>query len=139
MVNMLQILQKAKQQKTFENQSEFKEVLHKIQEADMDLTIDWDDGAGEEWATFGNLKEGKVGMMNAKLRLVFIRESYHFPKIEHVLADFEVVFIKDYSSCHWSIDLHELQKEIPEIYWHAPEHAVNSKCFSLDDLYFATI
>ena len=60
MKDMLATLRKAKQKKVFKNQKEFEDVLAKIQLADTELRIDWDDGAGEEWARFNNLKVNGV-------------------------------------------------------------------------------
>lgn len=139
MKNMLEILKSAKQKKIFLNNNEFKELLTRIQIADPDLNLDWDDGAGEEWARFSNLSDGIVCMINAKLGLIFIREKYHFQKIEQIIEDLEIVFTEDYCSDVWSIDVKKLSEEVPEIYWHASEGAVNANSFSLDDLYFATI
>lgn len=78
-------------------------------------------------------------MINTKLGLAFIRGKYNFQKIDQILGDFEIVFTENYYSNDWSINLNNLRKEISEIYWHTPESAVNINCFSLDDLYFATI
>ena len=139
MKDMLATLRKAKQKKVFKNQKEFEDVLAKIQLADTELRIDWDDGAGEEWARFNNLTDGIVCMINSKLGLAFIRKKYNFQKIEPILNDFEIVFTENYYSSDWSINLNNLRKEISEIYWHTTESAVNTNCFSLDDFYYATI
>ena len=139
MKDMMEILRKAKCKSVFENQKEFQVVLTQMQLADAELRLDWDDGAGEEWARFGNLADGNVCMMNAKLRLAFIREKYNFQKIEQVLHDFEIVFTENYDLDEWSVDINHLKKEIPQICWHACEDAVNVECFSLDDFYFATV
>lgn len=139
MKDMLETLRKAKRKKVFIDQQEFKNVLTQIQLADSELKLDWDDGAGEEWARFSNLTDGIVCMINIRLRLVFIREKYNFQNIKKTLENFEIVFTENYYSDEWSIDVTNLKKEISEIHWHASEEAVNRKCFSLDDFYFATI
>lgn len=136
---MLETLKKAKQKKAFTNQQEFKELLTQIRLADAELKLDWDDGAGEEWARFSNLSDGIVCMINVRLRLAFIRKKYNFQNIKKSLENFEIVFTDNYYSDEWSIDVTILKKEISEIYWHASEEAVNTSCFSLDDFYFATI
>ena len=51
----------------------------------------------------------------------------------------EIVFVDDYYSENWFIDLTNLKQTIPELYWHTSEGAVDTSSFSLDDLYFATI
>ncbi len=139
MKDMLEVLRHAKQKKAFANQEEFKDVLMKIQFADATLRLDWDEGAGEEWARFSNQTNGIVCMINIHIRLVFVRNKYNFQNLEHIIDDYEVVFTEDYYSGEWSINVAELKQEIPEIYWHASEAAVNAKCFSLDDFYFATV
>lgn len=135
---MLEVLKRAKQKKIFVNQ-EFKEILMQIQSADATLKIDWDDGAGEEWARFSNQKNGIVCMINRNIGLIFIRSAYKFQNIEHIIGDYEVVFTEDYCSNDWKINTDKLKYEMPEICWHASESAVNVNCFSLDDFYFATI
>ena len=136
---MLETLRKAKQKKVFTNQQEFKELLTQIRLADAELKLDWDDGAGEEWARFSNLSDGIVCMINVRLRLAFIREKYDFQNIKKSIENFEIVFTENYYADEWFIDVTKLKKEISEIYWHASEAAVNTSCFSLDDFYFATI
>lgn len=139
MKDMLEILKHAKQKKTFVNQEEVKDVLMQIQIADATLKLDWDDGAGEEWARFSKQTDGIVCMINLNIGLVFVRSKYKFQNIEHIIGDCEVVFTEDYCSDEWTIDVNKLKHEIPEIYWHASEAAVNAKCFSLDDFYYATV
>lgn len=136
---MLATLRQAKQKKVFSNQQEFKDLLTQIQIADIELKLDWDDGAGEEWARFNDLTDGIVCMINAKLGLVFMRKKYKNQEIKKILKNLEVVFTENYYSSDWTIDVSDLKKEIPEIYWHASEDAVNANCFSLDDFYFATV
>lgn len=138
MENMVEVLKRAKDKKVFVN-NEFEELLVKIQLADSDLKLDWDDGAGEEWARFSNQKDGIVCMISAKVGVAFIKRNYKFSNIKNVIDMLEIVFTDDYCSDNWFIDLTHLKQMIPELSWHAAEGAVNSNSFSLDDLYFATI
>ncbi len=138
MKNMLDILKRARDKKVFLG-NEFEELITKIQLADSNLELDWDDGAGEEWARFFNQKDGKVCMISAKVGVAFIRKSYKFSNIKNVVNMLEIVFTEDYCSENWFIDLIDLKQMIPELYWHTSEGAVNVNSFSLDDLYFATI
>lgn len=138
MKNMLDILKRARDKKVFLG-NEFEELITKIQLADSNLELDWDDGAGEEWARFFNQKDGKVCMISAKVGVAFIRKSYKFSNIKNVVNMLEIVFTEDYCSENWFIDLIYLKQMIPELYWHTSEGAVNVNSFSLDDLYFATI
>lgn len=139
MKDMLEVLKHAKENKVVVNQEEFKDMLMQIQLADPSLKLDWDDGAGEEWARFSNQTEGIVCMININIRLAFVRNKYKCQNIEHIIADYEIVLTDDYCSDDWTIDVTKLKREVPEIYWHAAEGAVNTKCFSLNDFYFATI
>lgn len=135
---MIEVLKRARNKKVFTN-NEFEELLIKIQTADGNLKLDWDDGAGEEWARFSNQKDGIVCMISAKIGVAFIRKNYKFSNIKNVIDMLEIVFTDDYCSDNWFIDLDNLKQMIPELYWHASEGAVNTNSFSLDDLYFATI
>ena len=138
MENMIEVLKRARNKKVFTN-NEFEELLIKIQTADDNLKLDWDDGAGEEWARFSNQEDGIVCMISAKIGVAFIRKKYKFSNIKNVIDMLEIVFTDDYCSDNWFIDLTNLKQMIPELYWHASEGAVNTNSFSLDDLYFATI
>ncbi len=138
MENMIEVLKRARNKKIFTN-NEFKELLIKIQTADDNLKLDWDDGAGEEWARFSNQEDGIVCMISAKIGVAFIRKNYKFSNIKNVIDMLEIVFTDDYCSDNWFIELANLKQMIPELYWYASEGAVNTNSFSLDDLYFATI
>ena len=138
MENMIDILKRARNKKVFVD-NEFEELLKIIHSADSNLKLDWDDGAGEEWARFSNQQDGVVCMISAKIGLAFIRKSYNFSNIKNAIDVLEIVFTEDYCSENWFVDLVTLKQVIPELYWHASEGAVNTNSFSLDDLYFATI
>lgn len=138
MENMIEVLKKARRKKIFKK-SEFEQLLIKIQTADCNLKLDWDDGAGEEWARFSNQKDGIVCMISAKIGIAFIKRKYEFDNIKDAMNMLEIIFTDDYCSDNWFINLSALKETIPELYWHASEGAVNINSFSLDDLYFATI
>ncbi len=138
MENMIDILKKARNKKVFVD-NEFEELLKKIQSSDSNLELDWDEGAGEEWARFSNPKDGIVCMASAKIGIAFVRKSYNYDNIKDAINVLEIVVTEDYCSENWFVDLTELKHQIPELYWHASEGAVNANSFSLDDLYFATI
>lgn len=138
MENMIDILKRARDKKVFVD-NEFDELLKKIQSSDSNLELDWDDGAGEEWARFSNSKDGIVCMVSAKIGIAFIRKSYNYDNIKDAVNELEIVVTEGYCSENWFVDLTELKHLIPELYWHASEGVVNANSFSLDDLYFATI
>lgn len=138
MENMIEVLKKARDKKVFVG-NEFKELLIKIQLSDKDLKLDWDEGAGEEWARFFNQQVGIVCMINSKIGVAFIRKSYEINRIKNVIDMLEIVLTDNYSSENWFVDLVDFKERIPEMCWHASTDAVNINGFSLDDLYFATI
>lgn len=139
MKDMLKILLQAKEQRPSLKESDFIKILRQVLASDPSLTLDWDDGAGEEWARFFHPTVGITCMISTKLRLAFVRKAYDFGKIQAALENEEVVFTDDYSSEDWSIDLDRLRNDVPEIFWHTSADAVDASCFSLDDFYFATI
>lgn len=138
MESIIKVLEIARNKKIFQN-NEFEELLKRIQLADSNLKLDWDDGAGEEWARFSNQTDGIVCMISAKIGVAFIRKKYEFHNIESVINTLEIVYVDDYSSDNWFVDLNVMKQIVPELFWHASEGAVNINRFSLDDLYFATV
>ena len=67
MKNLLSFLENAKKKKIYQNQKEFKENLREIKQFDSSLMLNWDDGAGEEWAGFHHKEHGNVYMINTKI------------------------------------------------------------------------
>lgn len=49
------------------------------------------------------------------------------------------IWVENYDTDEWYIQLKELKEQLPEIDWHASAEAVNDNKFSLNDFYFATI
>lgn len=137
MKDILDVFKRAKEKKVFSGKQEFRNLIEQIQAADTSLQLDWDDACGEEWARFGNSINGQVCMISTNIGVAFIREGYNFEMLKETCSDLEVVFTENYSIEQWYIDLERLKKEVPEIHWYAG--SVDTNCFSLDDLYFATI
>lgn len=137
--DMLVVLKRAGAKKKFENQEEFRNVLMQIEAADRGLVLDWDDGAGEEWARFSSSEVGKVCMINSVIGLAFLRAGYENQEVLQLLEDCEVVFVEDFHSGEWFIDLDKLRKEVWEMCWKTSEEIVNPRCFSLDEFYYATV
>lgn len=139
MNDLLEILNRAKRVNNFKTQDDFIKYLHIIKEFDQSLKLDWDDGAGEEWARFVHENHGIVYMINSKIGIIFARESYK-EEIPNVLFSECVIYITEsFDKDEWFIDMKKLETQIPQIKWHASEDAVNSNKFSLSDLYFATV
>lgn len=139
MNDMIKVLEKAREFPLFGGNEEIKNLIAAICAKDSSLIVDWDDDAGEEWVRLCSKVHGKVFMMHTQLRIVFIRKSYDFDLISDALEQIAVIFTDNYSADEWYIDLFELKNNFPEISWHACEEAVNPDCFSLDDLYYATV
>lgn len=139
MQDMLSVLRRAKQKPTFKDPNEFKSLLEQIKKAKPTLKIDWDEGAGEKWVRFIDQNNGIVCMLSVDLKLAFIRENSKIQSLLNTMRNYEIVFVDDFSSDNWSIDVDELENDIAEIVWHTSEDVINSNCFSLDDFYFATI
>lgn len=139
MKNLNNIFIKAKLKKVFVDINEFKEVLKKISSSDSNLSLDWDEGAGEEWAMVFNKKLGKACMLNSKIGVAFIRRRYLSSKSLRVLKKIYLVDVDDYGTEEWYIDLDILKNETPEIVWCASPNEVNINKLSLDDLYVVTV
>lgn len=138
MSDLLEILIKAKDKCLFKEEEVFIRALDEIKQFDKDLNLDWDDGAGEEWARLNHQEHGIVYMINSKIGIIFARKSYE-SKIPQVLFSMYEVFItENYDKDEWFINLAKLKLEVKQISWHASEEAVNPNKFSLNDLYFAT-
>lgn len=76
----------AKKRCTFLSTASFKVELDKFNRYDKELVLDWDAGAGEEWARFIHKDYGIVYMINTKIKIIFARKSY-MNKIPIVLFD----------------------------------------------------
>lgn len=130
---------KAKERKCYHNLLEFKSIVEQIMLVDKNIILDWDDGAGEEWARFTKSETGVICMMNTKIGIVFVRQKYLNKETREILNSLVVVDVLDYNSEEWCIDLGVLEDKTPEISWNVSPHAIDTKKMSLDDLYFATV
>lgn len=139
MKDMTRLLLMARNPKKFYNQQEFSDFIIRLQEADKNLKLDWDDGSGEEWARFIDGEKGLVSMINAKIGIAFVRNGYNNSNVMQVLQELCVERIDNYDTDEWTIDLGMIKRQVPEIYWHTSENAVNRNAFCLNDFYFATI
>lgn len=139
MINLLEILIKAKDKYIFEEQDNFIRALDEIKQCDKDLKLDWDDGTGEEWARLIHEEHGIVYMMNSKIGIIFARKSYESKISKDLFSKYEIFITENYDKDEWFIDLERLKSEVNQLSWHASEEAVNPNEFSLNDLYFATV
>lgn len=93
--------------------------------------VDWDDGAGEDWARFYN-SERLLCMLHTRLKIAFSVSD--IPDI-----GIKVILVSNFTENNLSIDLDEIRAECPELYWGACAEAVDPNCFDLNDLYYATV
>lgn len=139
MKDMTEVLLNAKSKYCFKDQKEFVVLIKKVTKANSNLELDWDDGAGEEWARLISRPLGIVCMINAKIGIAFIRNNYTNDSLTKLLKNIYVEYTEDYDTAEWCIDLKTIKQKVPEIRWCACEEAVNTKNFSLKDFYFATV
>lgn len=137
MRELSQLLIKAKKMKKYEDILEFENLIRKIEEL-KEYELDWDTGAGEDWARFLNNNYEIVLMLHTKIGIVFLREDVS-PNIYTILKELMIVEVHDYGSDEWCIDLSNITRDLPEINWLASKETVNPEKMSLQDLYFATV
>ena len=139
MQSLNDIFIKAKENKVYNNLAEFEDILTMLKASDKDLNLDWDKGAGEEWAVFTKADIGYVCMMNTKIGAVFARNDYLSKEGIRILEMLYLTEVESFSIEDWFVDLEVLEESVPEINWHASISAVDTEKLSLNDLYFATI
>jgi hypothetical protein len=139
MKDLLELLIEAKNKLTFDTQNNFINALNEVKQFDTTLDLDWDNGAGEEWARFIHHEIGKIYMLNSKIGVVFVREIYSDRLPQILYSKYKICLVDNYAEKEWHIDLEALAKGIPEIVWHTSTDIIDPNKFSLDDFYYATI
>lgn len=139
MQDLSKVLMNAKKKKVYKNIEEFMDVLNEIMNDEVNIVLDWDNDAGEEWARIVHRQKGVVCMLNAKIGIVFTRNNFIKNKTLKDLNSLFFVKVSSYSSEEWFVNLSLLEKELPEISWEKCSDAIDVTSLSLDDLYFATI
>ncbi|RUS41946.1 hypothetical protein [Cohnella sp. AR92] len=104
----------------------------------MKLHIDWDEAAGEAWATV--YRNGTiVAIIGIEIPIIFV----HFKDklvIDNKLKDQYIIEeIIDFHECIWKLNIEEYNLKFPSVPWHAAEEAVNRNRFSTRDFWYATI
>ena len=135
MRDLLKELVMARNKKIYKG-NDFKTLLSTLKGIDIDNKINWDEGAGEEWAFLNN--QSLSIMLNTKIGIYFVRGELSDDYLD-VLNDGNCVYVSNYDLKEWFIDLEYLQKNIPEIIWHTSGDSIDTNGFSLDELYFATV
>lgn len=139
MKSINEVFIKAKEKKVYKNIIDFRNTIEAVGHSDPNITIDWDTGAGEEWARLIKSDIGVVCMMNTKIGIAFARKQSLNKETIQVLESLFIVEVVDFSSDEWFVDLDILREKTPEIDWNATMDAVNIEKMSLSDLYFATV
>ena len=135
MRDMLVELLDAKTNKIYK-ENEFESLLLSLGSLSEGLTINWDSGAGEEWA-FVNNNDFNI-MLNRRIGICFVRGILDI-SVSSCLSQCKCVFVAGYDLEEWYIDLDKLNKCIPEIKWPSQDYSVDPHCFSLNDFYYATV
>ena len=129
----------AKNKKVFCNDNEIDAIINAILQSDKTIYLDWDKGAGEEWARLFRKESGMICMLHRRIGVAFIRLLESDTIIKKVLSTIYAVEVEDYNLEEWRIDLYSLRESIPEISWNVSPYAVDTENMSLNDLYFATV
>ena len=115
---------------------DFINVLKSLKSLDKDNAIEWDMGAGEEWAFCSN--SNFTIMLTCKIGICFVQGILDNIYYE-LLNKLNIVFVGDFSIEEWYVDLDKMKENVPEIFWHSSMDIINPNRFSLNDLYYATI
>lgn len=93
-------------------------------------TVDHDEGAGEDWVRFYN-DDGRAAMLHSGLKILFTSADIDVDGVE-------VIRCGSFDANEWSFDIDViLEKKL--LRWCAEDHIVNPLCFSLNDLYWASV
>lgn len=106
---------------------------------DNALIFDNDPGSGELWVRV--IKNNEVlCLLGVSLPLLIMSEKCEkfnldddLVKLVHVVSD------TDFNEKSWEINLKIIEAFVPEINWHASLDAVNTKYFSMNDFWYATV
>lgn len=139
MQNLNIIFIKAKEKKYYNDILEFRSIIEQLIQANKNIVLDWDDGAGEEWARLIQKEVGVICMIHTKIGVAFVRHKYLNREAMGILNSLVVEEVLDYNSEDWYIDLSELKDKTPEVSWNVSPHVIDTESMSLNDLYFATV
>lgn len=135
MRNLIEVLEKAKKRPLF-TIPKIKGLIDLMMTQEKELTLDWDDGAGEDWIRLGNKYYGVAYIIHKIVPINFIRRSY-FKDIQFDFCD--GVLVDNYGVEEWCVDLERLKRSTPEMSWYYSPEEINFNEFSLEDLYFTSV
>ena len=117
-------------------ENEFEDLLFTLENSNAGNTIDWDLGAGEEWAFVNN--DTFSVMLNRRIGICFVRGTLD-EFTAFCLGQCKCVSVDGFDIKEWHVNLADLKKSIPEIVWGISEEGVDPNCFMLLDFYVATV
>ncbi len=138
MKDITSILLQVKQKFVFKDNKDFTQFIYEIIKK-THLQLDWDTGAGEEWARLIADNFGVVCMVHTKIGIAFIRKNHDDVSLSELMDCLWCEEVENYSIEEWKIDLTVIHNQISEIIWHSTAETVNPNQFSLNDFYFATV
>ncbi len=99
--------------------------------------LDWDIGAGEDWARILGEKE-TIAFIRVDFPLAIVREAYA-TTLRAALEKTGVVsiFVPDFERRLYELSMSELGNIFPR--WHTEVEIIDPQNFSIDELWYATI
>lgn len=106
------------------------ELSKTVEEISKQLDPSEDNDPDEGWICFYN--ENGSAMLHRKLKFLFT-------STELDISGIGIVKCGSRSVKEWSVDLDVINEKCPAFCWHTDKSSVNPLCFSLEELYFATV
>lgn len=133
------VLKEAKCKKIHKNYDEFKTFIRKVKATDDRLKMNWDHGAGEEWA-FVNIPGKSSCMFHCTIGIVFVN-GYDIltEETKQMISELKVVEYTNNSEDEWDLDIEKLKEEVPEVDWRNTIYDENNIKISLSDFGVLTI
>lgn len=139
MVDLTPFLLKAAQQDTNWSKNNLLHTLNQVVQTVPGAIIDWDEGAGEDWASI--LGPNRVlAIVRVDIPLAII--GTEMTRIKDIFERQAVVVIcaADWQASEYGIDISALEKQLPG--WNWPSEITSpsgSQSISIQDLWWATI
>lgn len=134
MKDLIPLLKKARKKGVYLTLDDFlDEFNHRIPVCDKAYVTTSNIYDGERW-----LFVSCIAMFSVRIGIAFV-EKEHYDRYSKCFGNTILVPYEDFDLKEWCLDRAQLKTEVPEIEWAACEDAVDSGCFSLQDLYYATM
>jgi hypothetical protein len=136
MTDLSDRLREAKRRTAGWSQSAVYEWIVKVLALYPESTLDWDIGAGEEWARV-LFRQAVIAYFRLDLPLVFIAENRMTGTVQDFLEEVPIVItFLSAESKEFSLDLASFHEAFPGHEWR--QEACNLQCFSANDLHWMT-